>query len=49
MDNFGFLFGAFAASWGVFMGLGLWLYRKVLRMRQEVDELKRRREGDPGE
>lgn len=49
MDNFGFLFGAFAVSWGVFMGLGLWLYRKVLRMRQEVNELKRRREANPGD
>ncbi|MFQ5933795.1 MAG: hypothetical protein ACE5KI_04060 [Dehalococcoidia bacterium] len=43
MDNFGFLFGAFAIGWAVFMGLGFWLYRKVLRMRQEVDDLKRQR------
>jgi hypothetical protein len=44
MENFGFLFGAFTAGWALFMGLGFWVYRKVLRIRQDLNELKQHRD-----
>lgn len=48
-DNFGFLFAAFAIGWALFMGLVYWIYRKVVRVRQEVNELKRAKEAQPKE
>ncbi len=49
MENFNFLFAAFAVGWALFMGLTFWLYRKVLRMRQEIKELKRNKVPEPEE
>ena len=42
-DNFGYLFAGFAIGWGIFMGLAYWIYRRVARVGQDIEEMKRTR------
>ena len=45
-DNFGYLFAGFAIGWAVFMGLAYWIYRRVARVGQEVEEIRRSRSSE---
>ena len=40
-DNFGYLFAGFAIGWGIFMGLAYWIYRRVVRVGQDIEDMKR--------
>ena len=40
-DNFGYLFAGFAIGWGIFMGLAYWIYRRVARVGQDIEDMKR--------
>lgn len=40
-DNFGYLFAGFTIGWGLFMGLTYWIYRRVLKVSQDIEEIKR--------
>ena len=42
-DNFGYLFAGFAIGWGIFMGLAYWIYRRVARVGQDIEEMKQSR------
>ncbi|MEE9248110.1 MAG: hypothetical protein V3U79_05370 [Dehalococcoidia bacterium] len=46
-DNFGYLLAGFTIGWALFMGLAYWTYRKVMRVRQDIDDLKRARSPRP--
>jgi hypothetical protein len=48
-DNFGYLIAAFGIGWALFMGLAYWNYRRIIRLRHEVDELKQARNPGPEE
>ena len=42
-DNFGYLFAGFAIGWAMFMGLGYWIYRRVVRVGQDIKEIRQSR------
>ena len=46
-DNFGYLFAGFTIGWALFMGLAYWIYRRVVKVRQDLEELKRARAPRP--
>lgn len=45
-DNFGYLFAGFAIGWGVFMGLAYWIYRRVVRVGQEIEDIRQSRSSE---
>ena len=42
-DNFGYLVAGFAIGWAIFMGLAYWIYRRVLRVGQDMEDIRRSR------